>query len=103
MAIRVVTEFTRKGTIRIIYYHYDDDGGLADASSVAISLVSPTGALALNAVAMPWKTTGTYEKYYTTAEYYSVGNWQIEVDALDGSYHSIYHSHFNLQAGINES
>ena len=43
MAIRVQTEFTRQGTVRTIYYNYDDDQALADATSVAISIVNKAG------------------------------------------------------------
>lgn len=102
MAIRVQTEFTRGGDVRIIYYNYDDDEALVQATSVSVSLISPTGAVALNEVAMVEGDTGVYEYYYATAAYYSEGNWQIEVDSLDGGKHSIYHSHFKLSAGINE-
>lgn len=102
MAIRVQSEFIRKATVRIIYYNYDDDGDLADCTSVAISIVSPTGAVAINGVAMTKTDTGTYEYYYTTPSYATEGNWQIEVDALDGSYHSFFNGHFSVAAGINE-
>ena len=102
MAIRVQTEFTRKGTVRIICYVYDDDEALVDATSVSISIVSPTGAVAINGTGMTKTAKGTYEYYYTTPSYATEGNWQVECDILDVSYHTFVHSHFNLTAGINE-
>ncbi len=102
MAIRVQTEFVRKGTVRIICYVYDDDEALVAATSVSISIISPSGAVAANGVAMSTSETGIYEYYYTTAASHTEGNWQIECDILDGSYHTFVHSHFNLRAGINE-
>ena len=103
MAIRVQTEFTRKGTIRVIYYNYDDDEALADATSVAISIMPPTGTTPVVDEATMDKTdTGIYEYYYETTTSVEEGDYQIEVTALDGSYKTIEHSHFNMAAGINE-
>ena len=109
MAIRVVSEYIRKDTVRVIVYIYDDDEALVDATSVDISIVDPDGDIAVNAsavsvdeVAMTWTATGTYEYYYTTLTSILEGDYQIECDITDGSYHTYVHGHFNMVAGINE-
>ena len=109
MAILVKTEFIRKDTIRCIVYVYDDDEALVDASSVDISIIDPDGTIAVNASAVSVKEramtktdTGIYEYYYTTAITIVEGDYQIECDITDGSYHTYVHSHFNMVAGINE-
>jgi len=109
MAIRVQTEFIRKGTIRVICYVYDDDEDLVAATSVSISIIDPDGDIAVNAsavsvdeVAMTTSTPGIYEYYYTTLTSVDIGNYQIECDVLDGSYHTFVHGHFSMKAGINE-
>jgi len=102
MAIRVQTEFTRAGTVRIIYYNYDDDEALADATSVAISIIPPSGTVVVDEVAMNKTATGVYEYYYETTSSVEEGAYQIEVVALDGSYKTIVPSHFTMEAGINE-
>lgn len=109
MAILVKTEFIRKDTVRVIVYVYDDDEALVDATSVDISIIDPDGDIAVNAsavsvdeVAMTKTTTGTYEYYFTTLITIDEGDYQIECDITDGSYHTYVHSHFNLRAGINE-
>ena len=102
MSIRVQTEFVRKGTIRVICYVYDDDEALVAATSVTISIMDPDGTAVVNEVAMTASATGVYEYYYTTSTSVVEGNYQIECDILDGSYHTYVHSHFNMVAGINE-
>lgn len=102
MAIRVQTEFIRKGTVRIIVYVYDDDEALVDATSVDISIIDPDGTIVVDETAMTKTATGTYEYYYTTTTSVDEGNYQIECDITDGSYHTYVHSHFNMVAGINE-
>ena len=102
MAIKVMTEFVRKATIRIIVYVYDDDEALVDATSVSISIVDPKGTVKVDAAAMTKTSTGTYEYFYTTTTLFVEGDWQIECAILDGSYTTFAHSHFNLTAGINE-
>lgn len=103
MAIRVQTEFIRKGTVRIIVYVYDDDEALVDATSIDISIVDPDGDVVVDEQAMTKTATGTYEYYYTTDEDNVEGDYQIEVDITDGSYHTYEHGHFNMVAGINEA
>ena len=102
MSIKVMTEFVRKATIRILVYVYDDDEALVDATSVKISIVDPKGTVKENAATMNRTSPGTYEYFYTTTTLLEEGDWQIECDILDGSYHTFEHSHFNLSAGINE-
>ena len=103
MAIRVQNEFTRPATVRIIYYNYDDDEALADATSVSISIINPDGTtVEVDEVAMTKTATGVYEYYYATTSSSSIGDYQVEVIALDGSYKSPEHSHFRIDKGINE-
>lgn len=102
MAIRVQTEFVRKSAIRVIYYNYDDDEALVAATSVAISIVDPAGTVVVNAAAMTSTATGVYEYYYATTASNVEGNYQIEIDSLDSSYHTYVSGHFKLFAGINE-
>lgn len=102
MAIRVQTDFIRKATVRIIAYVYDDDGDLADATSVSVSIMNPAGTLAKTAQTMSNTATGTYEYYCTTTADWLEGAYQVEVDVLDGSYHTYATGHFTLVAGINE-
>jgi len=102
MAIRVQTEFTRRGDVRIIYYNYDDDEALVAATSVSISIKDPDGSVVVDEAAMVEGDTGVYEYYYATTTSSVVGNYQVEVDSLDGGKHSFYAGHFLLRAGINE-
>ena len=102
MAIRVQTEFVRRGTVRVICYVYDDDEALVAATSVAISIVDPDGTVVVDEAAMTATATGVYEYYYTTTTSVDEGNYQIECDILDVSYHTFVHSHFSMVAGVNE-
>lgn len=102
MSIRVQTEFTRKSDVRCIYYHYDDDGDLATATEVLISIIDPKGAKVEDETGVDEGDTGVYEYLYATTITNAVGNYQIEVDARDSTKHSFYHHHFSLSAGINE-
>ena len=102
MAIKVMTEFVRRATIRVICYVYDDDEALVAATSVAISIVDPDGTVVVDEAAMTATATGVYEYYYTTTITVDQGNYQIEVDILDGSYHTFAHGHFSMVAGVNE-
>jgi len=102
MAIKVQTDFIRKGTVRIICYVYDDDEALVAATSVRVSIVDPTSEVVVNATLMDTDTEGIYEYYYETSTSLEEGDYQVECDILDGSYHSYVHSHFTLKAGINE-
>lgn len=102
MAIRVQADFIRKGTVRLIYYHYDDDGDLIDATSVAISVVDADGTVVVDEVAMNKTATGVYEYYYTTTTGVVEGDYQVEVAATDGSYVSYAQGSFRMAAGINE-
>ena len=102
MAILVKSEFIRKDTVRILVYVYDDDEALVAATSVDISIVDPDGTVAVDEVAMTSTATGVYEYYYTTTTAVIEGNYQIECDVTDSSYHTYVHGHFALRAGINE-
>ena len=102
MAIKVITDFIRKATVRTICYVYDDDEALVDATSVSISIKDPDGTVQIDGTAMTKASTGTYEYYYTTTTSSIRGAWQIECDILDGSYHTFAHGSFRLKAGINE-
>lgn len=102
MAIKVVTEFIRKGTVRIIVYVYDDDEALVDATSVDVSVVDPDGTVVVDEQAMSKTATGTYEYYYETTISVDEGDYQIECDVTDGTYHTYAHGHFSMVAGINE-
>ena len=102
MAIRVQTEFVRKDSVRCIVYVYDDDEALVAATSVDISIKDPDGTVVVDEVAMTSTATGVYEYYYTTTTSVVEGNYQIECDILDGSYHAYVHGHFLMRAGINE-
>jgi len=102
MAITVVTEFIRKATVRIIVYVYDDDEALVDATSVDISIKDAGGDIVVDEVAMTKTETGTYEYYYVTTASVDEGDYQIECDITDGSYHTYVHGHFTMEAGINE-
>lgn len=103
MAIKVQTEFIRKGTVRIICYVYDDDEALVAASSVRVSIRNPASEVVVNATVMDTDTPGIYEHYYETTTSVEEGDYQVECDILDGSYHTFVHSHFNMRAGINEA
>ena len=100
--IRVQTEFVRKGTVRIICYVYDDDEALVAATNVYVSIVDPVGAVVENATVMLTDTPGIYEYYYETTTAVEEGDYQVECDILDGSYHTFVHSHFSMTAGIKE-
>lgn len=102
MAILVQTEFIRTATIRTICYVYDDDEALVDPTSVSITIKDPDGTLVANDQAMTKNSTGMYEYFYTPATTAILGRYQIECDVLDGSYHTIRHSHFKLEKGISE-
>ena len=102
MAIKVMTEYVRKATVRILAYVYDDDEALVAATSVAISIVDPDGTVVVDEAAMTATATGVYEYYYTTTTSVDEGNYQIECDILDTSYHTFVHSHFSIVAGVNE-
>ncbi|KKK97027.1 hypothetical protein LCGC14_2656870 [marine sediment metagenome] len=102
MAIKVQTEFVRKGTVRVICYVYDDDEALVAATSVALSIIDPDGTAVVDEQAMSATATGVYEYFYTTTTAVIPGNYQIECDVLDGSYHTFVHGHFSMTAGINE-
>lgn len=102
MAIRVQTEFIRKGTVRIIVYVYDDDEALVAATSVSISIKDPASEVVVDEAAMTPTVTGVYEYYYTTDATNEEGDYQVEADILDVSYHTFEHGHFNMMAGINE-
>lgn len=104
MAIRVQTEFTRKGDVRVIYYNYDDDEALTNATSVSISIVDPKGTVVADEADMGAPTdTGIYEYYYATTVSTILGDYQVEVISLDGGKYSSYHGHFKMVAGINEA
>lgn len=102
MAIKVQSEFIRKGTVRCIVYVYDDDEALVAATSVAISIVDPDGTVVEDETNMPATATGVYEYFYETTTSVIEGDYQVECDILDGSYHTYAHSHFTLVSGINE-
>ncbi len=109
MAILVKSEYIRKDTVRILVYVYDDDEALVDATTVDISIVDPNGDIAVNAssvsvteIGMTKTATGVYEYFYTTSTSVIEGDYQIECDITDGSYHTYVHSHFSMAAGINE-
>lgn len=102
MAILVKSDFIRKDTVRVIVYVYDDDEALVNATSVDISIIDPDGTVVVDVTAMTKTATGTYEYYYTTTASVDEGDYQIECDITDGSYHTYVHSHFTMRAGINE-
>lgn len=102
MAIKVVTEFVRKATVRVIAYVYDDDEDLVAATAVYISIVDPDGTIVVDKTEMTPTSTGVYEYYYETTTSVVEGDYQIECDITDGSYHTYVHGHFNMVAGINE-
>lgn len=103
MSIKVQTEFIRRGTVRVICYVYDDDEALVNATSVSISIKDPNGTVVIDKVDMGAPTAlGIYEYYYTTTVFVIEGNYQIECDILDSSYHTFAHGHFAVSAGINE-
>ena len=102
MAIPVITEFVRKGTVRVLVYVYDDDEALVDATSVDVSIKDPDGTIVVDEAAMTKTATGVYEYFYTTTISVIQGNYQIEADITDGTYHSYVHGHFNIKAGVNE-
>lgn len=102
MAIRVQTEFIRKDTVRCICYTYNDAGVLANATSVDITIKDPDGTVVVDETAMNNTGTGVYEYYYTTTASVVEGDYLIECDITDGSYHSYVHGNFIMVAGINE-
>ncbi|KKM06390.1 hypothetical protein LCGC14_1744510 [marine sediment metagenome] len=93
MAIQVISEFVRKDTIRLIQYVQDDDEALVDATSVDISIVDPAGTVVVDEAAMNKTATGTYEYFLVTTISFIEGDYQIEADITDSSYHT---------AGVNE-
>lgn len=102
MAILVQSDFIRKGTVRTICYVYDDDEALVDATSVDISIKDPDGTMVIDEVAMTKTATGVYEHFYTTTTAVVVGDYQVECDVTDGSYHTYQHASFRMKKGINE-
>ena len=102
MAILVRTDFVRKATVRVICYVYDDDEALVDATSVSVSIIPPNGTAVVDDQAMTKTATGIYEYFYTTTASVAEGDYQVECDILDGSYHTFAHGHFKMAAGINE-
>ena len=102
MSIKVQTDFIRKTSVRVIVYVYNDDGALAEATSVDISIVDPKGIVVIDEAAMEPSATGIYEYLYATTDDNAVGSYQIECDITDGTYHTYVHGHFTLKAGINE-
>ena len=102
MAILVQSKFIRKGTVRTIVYVYDDDEALVDATSVDISIKDPDGTMVVDETAMTKTSTGVYEHFYTTTTSVIIGNYQVECDITDGSYHTYAHAHFTMEKGINE-
>ena len=104
MAILVQTEFIRKSTVRILVYVYDDDEALVAATNVYISIVDPDGEVVVDGETetMDTDTPGIYEHYYETTAAVEEGDYQIECDILDGSYHTFVHGHFSMKAGIKE-
>lgn len=103
MAIKVQTEFIRKATLRTIVYVYDDDEALVNATTVDITIIDPDGTVVVNEVDMtPPTSKGTYEHYYTTTTSIVEGDYQIECDITDGSYHTYVHAHVSFTAGIKE-
>ena len=102
MAILAQTEFVRKATIRVIVYVYDDDEALVDATRVDISIKDPDGTFVADEQAMTKTATGTYEYFLVTTTSFIEGDYQMEADITDSSYHTYQHGHFNLVAGVNE-
>ena len=102
MAILVKSEYIRKDTVRVLCYVYDDDEALADATSVDISIKDPKGTVQVDETAMTKTATGVYEYYYTTDTDNVEGDYQVECDVTDTSYHTYAHGHFKMVAGINE-
>ncbi len=102
MAILVKSEYIRKETPRIIVYVMDDDEALVDATSVDISIRDPDGTLVVDEQAMTKTATGVYEYFLLTTTSFVEGNYQLEADITDTSYHTYEHGHFNLKAGVNE-
>jgi len=102
MAIRVQTEFIRGSSVRCIYYNYDDDKVLADATGVTITIKDPKGTIQVDTTAMTKTSTGIYEYYYDTTSSSIVGDYQMEVISTNSSKTSYYSGHFRLSAGINE-
>ena len=102
MSILVKTEFIRKDTVRVICYVYDDDEALVAATSVDVSIKDPDGTVVVDETAMTPSSTGVYEYYYTTTTSVIEGDYQVECDITDSSYHTYVHGHFLVRAGINE-
>jgi len=85
MAIKVVTEFLKNATIRIIAYIYDDDGDLVAPTSVVIDLWDADGTQLQTATAMDVTgATGVYEHYEYTDDDSPAGHWRGVVWAIDG-------------------
>ena len=88
MSIKVITDFLDSATVRIITYIKDDDGVLADPTSVTIDIYDPDGTLEVDAAAMSKSATGIYEYYYhkdDTADPMEAGRWRGIVKAIDGA------------------
>ena len=103
MAIRVQTQFIRKGTVRVICYVYNDAGALVECSGVKVSIKDPIGEIVADEQTMEPSDTGVYEYLYTTTVAVEEGNYQVECDIRDGTYHTYVHGSFSMKAGINES
>ena len=104
MAIEVITEFTRKGTVRTIVYVRDDDGDLVNCTNVNVTIQDEQDFVVINAVSMNITATGVYEHYTYTNVNSSVGDWRSEADIVDGSgeteKHSFAHGGFTLEEGL---
>ena len=66
MAIKVISKFIRKATVRSIAYVKDDAGDLANCSNVKITIEDQEGTTMVNANAMNCTDTGIYEHYLYT-------------------------------------
>jgi len=100
MSIKVQSEFIRKATVRILCYVYDDNEDLVEATSVKVTVIDPTGATKVDDLAMSPSATGVYEYYFLTLVTHEEGNWQIQCDIADSTYHTFVNGHFRLKAGI---
>ena len=87
MAIKVVTTFVDKATVRIIAYFYDDASALTNVTSAKIDLYNPSGTQILTLATMTNSAIGTYYYFYNQGAIAAMaaGVWRGTCWAYDGT------------------
>jgi hypothetical protein len=97
--IKVVTKFVDKATVKIFGYIYNEDGDLADPTSVKVDLYDPDGTQKLDLASTTKSSTGIYYYLYNKGSDFTAmdaGRWRGTVWAYDGSGTGEVHSPGNF-------